>query len=119
MRALDRVQAACGSRLGRRLRRAAYWTAMGVLVGVILYRLLPDYRLPDLGAAPEAAYLGLDAPPPGLAARPPSQPARWFNGPNQVRAFSVGQSAGPGDTLRGSSVKIGSRGPSRAPGTWT
>ncbi len=44
----------------RRWRRAGYWAAMAALLGVVAWRYLPDYRLPDLGPAPPLAYADLD-----------------------------------------------------------
>ena len=36
---------------------------MAALLAWVVYRLVPDYRLPDLGAAPEAEWAGLDGEP--------------------------------------------------------
>ena len=53
------LRAAWDGPRGKHWRRVGYWALMVGLVGVVLWRYLPDYRLPDLGPAPEAAGVAL------------------------------------------------------------
>ena len=61
--AWSRLEAAWASPRGRRARRVAYWATMAALVGLIVWRYVPDYRLPDLGAAPPLEHADLDGAP--------------------------------------------------------
>ena len=53
---------------GEHLRRVGYWALMLALVGVVIWRYLPDYRLDDLGPAPEVAGVSLEGEPVRLGA---------------------------------------------------
>ncbi|MEM1053935.1 MAG: TlpA disulfide reductase family protein [Bacteroidota bacterium] len=53
---------------GHRWRRLSYWGLMLGLLGVIVWRYTPDYRLPDLGPAPDLTGVSLDGEPVRLGA---------------------------------------------------
>ncbi|MEL6616002.1 MAG: TlpA disulfide reductase family protein [Bacteroidota bacterium] len=67
---LDTLRAAWESPRGQRWRRIGYWALMAGLIGVVVWRYLPDYRLPDLGPAPEASGVALSGERVDLAAYP-------------------------------------------------
>ncbi|MEM6326959.1 MAG: TlpA disulfide reductase family protein [Bacteroidota bacterium] len=61
--AAGRWREAWDSPTGLRWRRIGYWAMMLALVGVVIWRYTPDYRLPDLGPAPAFAGTSLEGDP--------------------------------------------------------
>ena len=53
---------------GRQWRRVGYWAMMLGLLGMVVWRYTPDYRLPDLGPAPSLAGVSLEGEPVRLEA---------------------------------------------------
>lgn len=56
----DRWRSRWASPGGQRWRSIAYWVALAALIGVVVWRYTPDYRLPDLGPAPTLVADDLD-----------------------------------------------------------